>query len=58
MRLTPLQNLALPPADFVPCKIPMHLGENFTDHVQFSAKGNKRYWVLHLGPGQGAYTLK
>ncbi|KAJ7867432.1 hypothetical protein B0H13DRAFT_1897577 [Mycena leptocephala] len=56
--LTPLQNLAAPPADFFPCSIPMHLGANFTDHVDFSGKGNKRYWVLHLGPGQGVYTLK
>ncbi|KAJ7833656.1 hypothetical protein B0H13DRAFT_1914461 [Mycena leptocephala] len=47
-----------PPAGFRPCDIPMHLGENFTDHVEFSAKGNKRYWVLYLGRGQGVYTLK
>ncbi|KAJ7797689.1 hypothetical protein B0H13DRAFT_2392046 [Mycena leptocephala] len=58
MLLTPLQNLAAPPEDFSPCTIPLHLGVNFTNHVEFSGKGNKRYWVLHLGHGQGVYTLK
>ncbi|KAJ7925409.1 hypothetical protein B0H13DRAFT_1863244 [Mycena leptocephala] len=45
-----------PPRDFVPCAIPLHLGDNFTNHVDFSSKGNKRYWILHLGAGQGVYS--
>ncbi|KAJ7473896.1 hypothetical protein B0H11DRAFT_1918707 [Mycena galericulata] len=58
MAPTWLAGLAPPPPTFIPCWIPDHLGPNFTNHVDFSGKGNKTYWVMYLGPGQGAYSLK
>ncbi|KAJ7023316.1 hypothetical protein C8F04DRAFT_1271519 [Mycena alexandri] len=49
----------VPPADFRPCTIPDHLGENFTNHIDFTRLGNKRYWVLFWPKtAAGMYSLK
>ncbi|KAJ7458378.1 hypothetical protein B0H11DRAFT_2243076 [Mycena galericulata] len=58
MALTPLADLAPPPPDFVSCEIPLYLGSNWRNHVEFSGWGNRTYWVLLLGGKQGVYSLK
>ncbi|KAJ7016273.1 hypothetical protein C8F04DRAFT_1202733 [Mycena alexandri] len=53
-----LEALADPPADFVPCRVPEHMGHNFLGHIHFSSKHNKTYWLL-MGPlREGVYSLK
>ncbi|KAJ7429662.1 hypothetical protein B0H11DRAFT_2265151 [Mycena galericulata] len=52
------RQLASPPPGFVPCEIPLYLGPNWHDHVEFSGWGNRTYWVLLLGGKQGVYSLK
>ncbi|KAJ7042210.1 hypothetical protein C8F04DRAFT_1176382 [Mycena alexandri] len=53
-----LADLAEPPANFVPCHVPEHMGHNFFGHIHFSSKHNKTYWLL-MGPLlEGAYSLK
>ncbi|KAJ7024620.1 hypothetical protein C8F04DRAFT_1192287 [Mycena alexandri] len=48
-----------PPHDFRPCAIPDHLGGNFSDHIDFTRLGNKRYWVLFWPKmPAGMYSLK
>ncbi|KAJ7030500.1 hypothetical protein C8F04DRAFT_1186714 [Mycena alexandri] len=56
---TPISPDVSPPADFAPCTIPDHLGENFSNHIDFTRLGNKRYWVL-FWPRMpaGMYSLK
>ncbi|KAJ7446033.1 hypothetical protein B0H11DRAFT_1930375 [Mycena galericulata] len=53
-----LVGLAPPPASFVPCLIPNYLDNNFTDHIDFSRRRNKTYWVLFVSSKQGMYSLK
>ncbi|KAJ7737184.1 hypothetical protein DFH07DRAFT_966622 [Mycena maculata] len=53
-----LRAVAPPPVSFIPCPIPSYLSTNFTNHVDFSRHGNRNYYVLYLGPGQGLYSLK
>ncbi|KAJ7126721.1 hypothetical protein C8R44DRAFT_873846 [Mycena epipterygia] len=53
-----LNDLAPPPSTFLPCEIPDHLGANFTDHADFSSKGNKQYWLLFITDMQGMFSTK
>ncbi|KAJ7752299.1 hypothetical protein B0H16DRAFT_1887245 [Mycena metata] len=47
------------PADFRPCLMPMHLGSNFTNHIDFTRQGNKQYWILYAPrEAAGLYSLK
>ncbi|KAJ7044197.1 hypothetical protein C8F04DRAFT_1175223 [Mycena alexandri] len=57
-RLVPLTSNAIP-EDFIPCVIPDHLGPNFTNHIDFTRKSTKRYWVLFVPKETaGLYSLK
>ncbi|KAJ7027468.1 hypothetical protein C8F04DRAFT_1267040 [Mycena alexandri] len=56
---SPLPADVRPPPNFIPCKIPDHLGHNFSDHVDFTRLGNKRYWILFWPKKPaGMYSLK
>ncbi|KAJ7030303.1 hypothetical protein C8F04DRAFT_1186931 [Mycena alexandri] len=48
-----------PPSEFRPCAIPDHVGTNFTDHIDFTRLGNKKYWILFWPKTPaGMYSLK
>ncbi|KAJ6492729.1 hypothetical protein C8R47DRAFT_1070281 [Mycena vitilis] len=47
-----IDSLDPPPLNFDPCDIPEYFGPNFSDHVDFSKKRNKFYWVLFLTSSQ------
>ncbi|KAJ7042325.1 hypothetical protein C8F04DRAFT_1252299 [Mycena alexandri] len=47
-----------PPLDFVPCRIPEMLGDNWGSHLDFSRWKNKRYWVLFSIGEEAVYTRK
>ncbi|KAJ7041446.1 hypothetical protein C8F04DRAFT_1177281 [Mycena alexandri] len=54
----PLRGLPDPPTDFIPCHLPHHWSLTQSTLAAHSRNGAKFFWLLYVGPHQGAYCTK
>ncbi|KAJ7880443.1 hypothetical protein B0H13DRAFT_1891781 [Mycena leptocephala] len=53
----PLAHLPDPPQNYIPCA-PTKYWPSTMDEEQHSSQGNKWWWLVYLGPMQGAYATR
>ncbi|KAJ7801770.1 hypothetical protein B0H13DRAFT_2389906 [Mycena leptocephala] len=53
----PLAHLPDPPQNYIPC-VPTKYWPSTMDEEQHSSQGNKWWWLVYLGPMQGAYATR